>query len=216
MENDHSADDLAFLQDLVDKTMEMLANALPGGANLFSEINLFRQALNEETDRGCALMSAAFMEDRLGELIAALLVDDSKPVKEMLSFSGALGTFSSRINMSYLLRLIPKNVYRELHLLRKIRNSFAHTASSLKFETEEVKVRCNELVLHGRAEGARPRAKFTRSMMCILSVITVELLRAEHRSFKADHDITPQVQGLKELENFLIKVGHGNIGSLTE
>ena len=46
--------------------------------------------------------------------------------KELLAWTGPLGTFSSRISMAYLLGHIPPWMYRDLELIRGIRNKFAH------------------------------------------------------------------------------------------
>jgi hypothetical protein len=39
-------------------------------------VQKLRESLTPETDRGCALMSAAFLDERLMELIKANLVND--------------------------------------------------------------------------------------------------------------------------------------------
>ncbi len=51
-------------------------------------------------------------------------------------------------------------------------------------------------------------------MMSILSVITVEILSVKRRSFKVDHDITPQVEGAKEVHRFLESIGREDLSDL--
>ena len=65
----------------------------------------FRKTLTPETDRGCALMAAAYLDDRLGALLRAVFVD-SDIAGELLEQSKPLGTFSSRIDAVFLLGLL--------------------------------------------------------------------------------------------------------------
>ncbi|GAA4083465.1 hypothetical protein [Mucilaginibacter panaciglaebae] len=71
----------------------------------YEEVMSFRQELTKETDRGCALMAGSFLEFELQKLIASKLVGTSKVINELFDFNGPLGTFSSRIKMSYSLGL---------------------------------------------------------------------------------------------------------------
>ena len=82
----------------------------------FMEVFEFRKSLNAETDRGCALMVASFLDHKLQELLAAMFVDDPKVVSMLLTRSGSLGTFSARIDTSYALGLIGPNVRRDIHI----------------------------------------------------------------------------------------------------
>jgi hypothetical protein len=65
------------------------------------EVMDFRSTLSEETDRGCALMAASFLDEQLRELLEICLVDD--PGKgEILgpasSFRLILGSYNCRIS----------------------------------------------------------------------------------------------------------------------
>ena len=86
----------------------------------------FRPTLTPETDRGCALMAAAYLDSQLEELLRAVFVDDQKVVSELLQSERALGSFSAKIDMAYSLGLLPADAYRDLHLIRKIRNECAY------------------------------------------------------------------------------------------
>jgi DNA-binding MltR family transcriptional regulator len=91
----------------------------------------FRTTLNPETDRGCALMAAAYLDERLGEFMKGYFVDDSKVADDLLEQSRPLGTFSSRIDMAYALGLISEEEHRGLHPIRRIRNDFGHVAQPI-------------------------------------------------------------------------------------
>jgi DNA-binding MltR family transcriptional regulator len=68
----------------------------------------FRRELTKETDRGCALMAASFLDYELEKLLREKLVGSKNHLDTLFEFNGPLGTFSSRIRLSYSLGLIPK------------------------------------------------------------------------------------------------------------
>lgn len=127
------------------------------------EILAFRRELTLESDRGAALYAAAHLDERLKLLMQSFLVDDESAIAPMLSGNGALATFSSRIDMAYLLGLLPPIVRRDLHLIRKIRNEFAHSAQPLTFQYPAIASRCNELNRAPLAD--QPRWRFIQSAM---------------------------------------------------
>src|SRR5262245_33803219 len=98
------------------------------------EVSEFRSSLTPETDRGCALMAAAYLSNQLVRLLRATLVEDEDVIDELFRHLGPLGSFSGCIEMCYALGLLPSEVRRDLHLIRKIRNDFGHVARTLTFE----------------------------------------------------------------------------------
>jgi len=168
---------------------------------------VFRKALTPETDRGCALMAAAYLDERLKLLLQSRLVFDKKYVRRALDFNGPLGTFSSRIDFAYLLGLIPKNAQRDLHLMRKIRNEFAHVASSLNFESESVSAECKKFYFDGVVPEAPARSKFTRAAMGLLSFIDVAIFKTSHIEAAPDHDISTDQAALRGIRSQLEAAG---------
>lgn len=134
------------------------------------EVIKFRHSLNDETDRGCALMAAAYLDYELEELLHKYLLDDPKATSNMLKNNGPLSTFSSKIEIAYLLGLIGKNTRKDLNLIRKVRNEFAHKSDPLSFEDDSIKNRCRELHFDPSDE-TRARQKFTRVVMGVLAQI---------------------------------------------
>ncbi len=53
-----------------------------------AEVLLFRATLDDETDRGCALMAAAYLDSQLEELLRKTFVDDLKVIKRIFNASG--------------------------------------------------------------------------------------------------------------------------------
>lgn len=59
---------------------------------------------------------------------------DEKQSAELLGGFGPLSSFSSRISVASGFGLIPMDLAGDLHLVKKIRNRFAHQHSPLRFE----------------------------------------------------------------------------------
>ncbi|MEO1791650.1 MAG: MltR family transcriptional regulator, partial [Cyanobacteria bacterium J06629_19] len=139
----------------------------------------------------------------LGELLKVYLIEDGKVIKHMFEFNGPFGTFSSRIDAAYALGLLPKNVRKDMHLLRKIRNDFGHNSSPVTFEDESISSKCGALYLDGKNNTSRPRGKFTRAMMAALGVIELSTQQTERCSVMEDHDIALNQKGIDSFREFL-------------
>lgn len=99
----------------------------------------FYDNLAKETERGSVIVAAALIDDGLRLMIAARLVPPQKEDKDELFINhGPLSTFSGKIDFAYRLGLIGSSLRSSLHLLRKNRNDFAHSHSSLSFKSQEV------------------------------------------------------------------------------
>jgi mannitol operon repressor len=109
----------------------------------------FLQTLQNESHRGVVLISCGFLEEQLKQVLLAFMLDDKKALDLIDGGNAPLGTFSSRISATYMLALISDEEYRDLTLIRKIRNDFAHEVATT-FETQSVIGRCKEL--HHKAE----------------------------------------------------------------
>ncbi|MDI4639166.1 MULTISPECIES: MltR family transcriptional regulator [Halomonadaceae] len=109
----------------------------------------FQEMLAEtkgEGDRGCALILAANLDNRLRELLIAHFVSmPCKQQKALFEGTGPLSTFSSRISVSYACGLLAEDEAHDLQLIRKIRNLFAHEEHGWSFVTPSISNRCDSL-----------------------------------------------------------------------
>src|SRR5215469_11710094 len=87
----------------------------------------YLRELQKETPRGAVVISGVVLGEILGKTLEEYLTDH-KDVKKLLNggVSAPLGTFSARILMAFGLRLIDDKEYRNLQIVRRIRNHFAH------------------------------------------------------------------------------------------
>ena len=146
----------------------------PVPADAAAEIATFRVALKEESDRGCALIVASYIDVSLEALLNAAFTGSRKIKEGLLGTARPIGTFSARIDIGYCVGLLPERVYRDLHLIRKIRNEFAHAPVATTFQTPEVKLRCGELscVIFEPEQGLmHARRRFVMSALGVLGYL---------------------------------------------
>lgn len=163
----------------------------------------FRMLLMNESDRACALMAAAFLDDQLKELLSANFVDDKSVRNRLLDQRGPLATFSSRIDMAYALGLIGKKALYDLNILRKIRNEFAHTAAPLSFEDVKISTWCSQFHL-GLGESRRtPRQRFTRNMAILFNATIEGRTKSSRPALATDPNVDATKTEIMKLGNLL-------------
>ena len=174
-------DKIEILKEVLENIQELIKNNLDSEVaqrelNNIQEFENFRTSLLSESDRGSVLMAAAFLENKISHLLKSYMVYNETIQKKIFEGTGALATFSSKIDMSFLLGLIPKNIYNDLGVLRKLRNDFAHNAKSITFQTDYIKDRCKNLkVINKVALRDDTKAYFLRSMTTILTYINIKI-----------------------------------------
>ncbi|MGA2463020.1 MAG: MltR family transcriptional regulator [Thermodesulfobacteriota bacterium] len=98
-------------------------------------INEVLHDLSHETDRAAAVLVGAEIDRVLGKILERFLLPvRSKASSPLLEQDGPLGNLASRIELVYRLGLVSTTMHRELHLLRKIRNLFAHRVKGVAFD----------------------------------------------------------------------------------
>lgn len=165
------------------------------------EILKFKMELNKETDRGCALMAAAFLDENLKDMLKAKFIDDTDSFKTLFTGTGGMATFSSRIELSYLLGYISPQVRSHLNIIRRIRNDFAHSMEIISFETESISNRCRNLKLDYH-KYTNPRDIFTASAFSIAGSLKGERENSERPISKQDF-----FNNAEEYNKFMTEVG---------
>jgi len=135
-------------------------------------LGIFLSEFNRESDRGAALTAAAVLDDRLAEILAAFFTDTTS-AKELISgFNAPLGSLASRAAAAHALGLIQDNEFKEITLIRKIRNEFGHSWKGVSFSAGRVAALCNQLPWLGPKEHevtATPRSRLNAAMAILLS-----------------------------------------------
>ena len=123
------------------KKIRPVDKPLPGWPlALASEWQHVIEELQHESDRGVALLGAAYLDTALKSLLEASFAGGKTVIDKLLNNPNApLGTFSSRIAIAYGLGHIGVNYFQTLESIREIRNYFAHFRRRLSFEDPEIR-----------------------------------------------------------------------------
>ncbi|MEA1015140.1 hypothetical protein [Sphingosinicella sp. LY1275] len=142
------------------------------------DLAAFVSELQKESDRGLALVGAALIDEKLKETLRAFFVEGKVASKLLDQGNGTLGSMSTRIDLCNVLGLLDDYERREIDLLRKIRNEFAHSIHGLTFKSGRVAGLCSSLTSELPADGdyplTDPRFRYTNATVCII-------LRVYHR-----------------------------------
>lgn len=87
-------------------------------------------AFANESDRGAAVHAGSFIETVLGKFLVSCGIDKSVTDKK---------DFNERIVFAEKSGLLPQNVCSRLHVIRKIRNHFAHYPKAASFSESPVR-----------------------------------------------------------------------------
>jgi DNA-binding MltR family transcriptional regulator len=106
----------------------------------------FQISLRKESERGSAIVCAALLDESLREIIKAKLVALSKKKDELFDGGNSpLESASAKIDLAYRIGLISRDEKSSFHLIRKIRNKFAHSSEEIHFDSSIVKDLISEL-----------------------------------------------------------------------
>jgi hypothetical protein len=114
-------------------------------SSISSKFEEMARQLENETDRGAALVGAAWLDATLESMLSQFLIDEPPKVDRLFSQNGPLSTFSARIDMTYCLGFYGPKTYHDLHLIREIRNDFAHHIEEATFNDQSIRDRCDSL-----------------------------------------------------------------------
>lgn len=117
------------------------------GTHDFNDIVEIANEFKGESDRATVILAAAKMDAMLYLLIGKFLIPITTSQDELLDGDSPLGTFSSRINIAYRLGLISPDFVKALHIVRRIRNSFAHEVRGGSLKTGGHSDRIRELLI---------------------------------------------------------------------
>lgn len=125
-----------------------------------AKVELLNDELTNQSDRGVAIIGGAWVEEELSATLQGTLLADAKAFKAMF---GRSSSFFAKIELARLLGLIAPEIQADLHVVRGIRNDFAHDISApmrsaLSFETESIKQKCLAFNLHNHEFKSARRA----------------------------------------------------------
>jgi mannitol operon repressor len=146
------------------------------------DLAAFLREFQGESDRGAALVGAAVTDERLVETRRAFMVSNKAASSLLDGGTAPLGTFSSRIDAAFALALIDAHEHRECHIIRKIRNEFAHSRHGVSFADRKISDLCRTFQtkmpgVQGEGLEDKPRLVFINAVILISTGL---IYRAEH------------------------------------
>jgi len=121
----------------------------------------FESAIKAESARASAILSAVYLNDLLEKYLKMMLFPSSS--KNDRLFDGPqspLSSFSSKVEMALRMGVISSEEAESLHLVRRIRNRFAHDLGGCTFEESVIKQWISRLDQLNDVAEEETRAKF--------------------------------------------------------
>lgn len=171
---------------VINRTHNMAENVKSFIESNLADVIEFRRELKNESDRGCALFAAAYLDKALSDLLYVHLVASKTIEKDLFEGTSPLSTFSSRITLSFYLGLISESCRRDLDLIRKIRNDFAHKISVKSFDQEKISQRCRGFYFSYREKNESPKLHFITAVIGVLSMLVSATLTTSQTAKKCD------------------------------
>ena len=108
--------------------------------------DIFKQEFAKESDRASVILSVAMLDKALETIIKARLLPTDSPDDSLSEGAySPIANFSARVDLAHRTGLISTKFCRDLHIIRKIRNDFAHNITGCSFEDTSVRSRIIEL-----------------------------------------------------------------------
>ena len=101
------------------------------------------QEIKKQRDRGAGIIATSILQDHLLAAIRTRISYHRNIADNMFKGAGALSDFGTQIDLGYLLDLYSDFVREQLHIIRVIRNDFAHNSQPVSFRSQRSK--CAEL-----------------------------------------------------------------------
>lgn len=103
--------------------------------------------MEDASDRAAAIVIASLVETRLTNALQACMADEKRIVDGLFRPSGPLGSFSSKIDLSFLIGIISPDAYNDLVIMKNVRNIFAHQIKAVTFDSDRLKALCGNFRL---------------------------------------------------------------------
>lgn len=136
-------------------------NHLPGFRDSSHWCDFFEREARTESERAIPIITVSVLDEALTALLKSALLPCATSTDPL--FDGAyspMGSFSAKIDFASRLGLVSAGVAQSLHIIRKIRNDFAHDIASCSFEQATVRNRVRELAKLNEVATPKRRSQF--------------------------------------------------------
>lgn len=188
---DQKPEDIEHLSEKAEALMTLVhevAKALPPERQeAFRNYAKFRDLLGRESDRGCALVGAAYLDEEITRLLRVRMVAHNGNIAALLDQGRPLSAFSAKIRTAYAMGLIPDDVFHDINIIRAIRNKFAHLHGPLSFNDASISDQCKALRLaFASKKESTPRSRFIHVVTTVYSAMSIESRKERIQAPSAD------------------------------
>jgi DNA-binding MltR family transcriptional regulator len=113
--------------------------------NQSNQMMRFLAEVHSESDRAAAILAAAAIDQRLNRLLSKVFGPKASQSTSLFRPDDPLGSLAAKIEVAFRTGIIGTDLHRELHLIRKLRNKFAHSEELLSFDKSPIKDLATEL-----------------------------------------------------------------------
>ncbi len=156
---------------------------------------------HDETDRAAAVLAGAYLDTFLADTLRAVFVTGAR-TDGLFDAQGALGSLRSKISLAVALGLVTEALARDMDLVRKVRNYFAHHIWDASFDAPPVSDWCRAISVVDTAvdqtTGESVRCERPARHRYLLAVGISTLMVAY--SPKMSADFRKRVTGIRGLE----------------
>lgn len=103
------------------------------------------ETLDTDSDRAVAIVAASMVEARLDTVLNMGMQGDKIVRERMFQPSGPLGSFSSKIDLCFMVHVISKHAHQSLVKIKDVRNKFAHDLTIKDFNSPAIRDRIRHL-----------------------------------------------------------------------
>ncbi len=150
----------------------------------------------QENSRAAIIISAAFLDTLLRDLLASFMVDDRETVDKLLgndnNLNAPLMNFASRVRCAYCIGLISIIQSDDLKVIGQIRNYFAHTLKVSSFDDNIITEKIDKLhtakfgssIIHNGLNSNRDKYLFSVSfLMQQLGIRILEVQKEQRKIY---------------------------------
>lgn len=97
------------------------------------------RAVQRRTDASTVMVGAAILDNGLESAIATRMPGLNNRLKQKLFEGyGPLATFAAKIDVALAFGLVDVETHKKLHVVKRVRNEFAHSPDTVTFESQEI------------------------------------------------------------------------------
>ena len=155
----------------------------------------FIEEIKKESKRAQAIICHAYVEDLLKELLKKRLIEYEPflaTLKDKLAFNHTL-------TLCYITGVVTEAERKDIELIAKIRNRFAHKRKIKSFNAEGIPKLCNDLRIPPLTIELTPQEKFIKTAVYYIQILNLKLKYTKKVRYVEDES-----PDLKALDNLFV------------